>query len=77
MSGKCFKKCITKPGYSLDSSEQVRPFFTTLTEPLVFPYIPMLIYFIFRNVLQCVWTAIWILGIWFPKHIATACRKKV
>ena len=24
MSDKCFKKCITKPGTSLDNSDQVR-----------------------------------------------------
>lgn len=54
MTEKCFKKCISKPGTSLDSSEQVGDYYFFKTD---------LFLFVCRNVLRCVWIDIWIPGI--------------
>lgn len=55
MTEKCFKKCVSKPGTSLDNSEQVS---TKLTVIILNTRKN-----IFRNVLQCVWIDIWTHGI--------------
>lgn len=68
MTEKCFKKCISKPGTSLDSSEQVQGL------PLF--YIIHIGYVSFRNVLLCAWTDIWTPGISFRKRTACESRGK-
>lgn len=55
MTEKCFKKCISKPGTSLDASEQVSKYQLTIFYKNYTN--------ISRNVLQCVWTDIWTPGI--------------
>ncbi len=73
MTDKCFKKCIGKPGNTLDNSEQVG---VTLPMPLSMfiwekkylnPSVPLL--FVPRNALPCVWTDIWTHGTRSPVHI--------
>lgn len=61
MTEKCFKKCISKPGTTLDSSEQVH-LLNVKIQKFVFQQS-------FRNVLLCVWIDTWIHGIWFQEHI--------
>lgn len=57
MSRLCFNKCITKPGASLDSTEQVNNIL------LLFLYILKITFkklnLCFRNAFQCAWIVIW------------------
>lgn len=63
MTEKCFKKCISKPGSVLDTSEQVNfLFFCFLVKQKNKKQ-----FFFSRNVLPCVWIDLWTRGILFQE----------
>lgn len=71
MTTKCFKKCIGKPGTSLDSSEQV----STLSDAWpVFKYLKLTFnanaFVTTRNVYPCVWIVSWTHGTLSPEPTA-------
>lgn len=71
MTTKCFKKCIGKPGTSLDSSEQVRTLsdLNSVSKDLRLSY-NAYVFVSTRNVYPCVWIVSWTHGILSPEPTA-------